>query len=93
MRSRIYRVALLSLCVLAALASVAYATSQGTATVNSVEPGQLGKTLQITKIDQDTARLTIVGHDEQRSSIVVYGGDVRLGLWAAGVTPEAPAPP
>jgi uncharacterized membrane protein len=93
MLHRNYRVALAVLViVVAALASVAYANSSGKVTVKGIEPGVLGKTLKITKVNRDAARLTVTDRAGRKSSIVVYGGDIRLGLWSAGVAPNSPNP-
>lgn len=83
----------LVLAVIVALAlsgATAEATAPSTVPVKALEPGTLGKTLNITRIDKDKARLTIVNTKGKKESIVVLGGDIRLGLAVVGVTPEGP---
>lgn len=88
MRTRTYRFAAAALVALIAVAGTALASGdQKTVPIESTSPGMLGKTLEVTGIDKDKARLTIVGKNGSRNSIVVYGGDVRLGLYTTGVSP------
>lgn len=88
MRKRMYFAVVLAVVVLLAVVGAAQAMIGGpTQTVKSTDPGILGKTLTVHRINRDTARLTITDVNGHKDSIVLLGGDVRLSLAMAGVMP------